>query len=461
MAQQQTTPLSLGTDNLGKLLGRYAIPAIVATVTSALYNITDSVFIGKGVGPLAMTALGVCMPIMSITAAFGAMIGVGGSALASIRLGQGNKSAAFNILGNIVLLNLIFGIGTMAVCLLFLDKLLFLFGASEATIGGAHEYMKIMLWGNVVTHLYLGLNAILRSTGYPTKSMIVMLISVAVNCVLDPLFIFVFKWGIAGSAYATVIAQTTALIYELVHFSNPKNFLYFRRSIFRLSKDITMKIISIGMAPFLVQSCASLVAMLNNNALKEYGGDLHIGAFSIVNRIALLFIMFVNGLNQGMQPIVGYNYGAKLYSRVLKILRMGLGCGIAITTTGFLCAEFMPRIIAGFFADSSTPMGRELIELGAHALRVVMMAMPVVGFQIVAANFFQSIGKPQRAIALSITRQVLFLVPLLLFMPRIFGIEGVWYCMPIADVASAILAGILLTVQVRKLRQNPDSERSI
>ena len=461
MAQQQTTPLSLGTDNLGKLLGRYAIPAIVATVTSALYNITDSVFIGKGVGPLAMTALGICMPIMSITAAFGAMVGVGGSALASIRLGQGNKSAAFNILGNIVLLNLIFGIGTMAVCLLFLDKLLFLFGASDVTIGDAHQYMTILLWGNVVTHLYLGLNAILRSTGYPTKSMVVMLISVAVNCVLDPLFIFVFKWGIAGSAYATVIAQSIALIYELVHFANPKNFLHFRRSIFRLSKDITMKIISIGMAPFLVQSCASLVAMLNNNALKEYGGDLHIGAFSIVNRIALLFIMFVNGLNQGMQPIVGYNYGAKLYSRVLKILRMGIGCGIAITTMGFLCAELIPRVIAGFFADGSTPMGRELIDLGAHALRVVMMAMPVVGFQIVAANFFQSIGKPQRAIALSITRQVLFLVPLLLIMPRVFGIEGVWYCMPIADVASAILAGILLTFQVRKLRQNPDSERSI
>ena len=201
--------------------------------------------------------------------------------------------------------------------------------------------------------------------------------------------------------------------------------------------------------------------MLNNNALKEYGGDLHIGAFSIVNRIALLFIMFVNGLNQGMQPIVGYNYGAKLYGRVLKILKMGIFCGVAITTTGFLCAEFLPRVIAGFFSDASTPMGSELIELAAHAMRVVMMAMPIVGFQIVAANFFQSIGKPQRAIALSITRQVIFLVPLLIFMPRFWGIEGVWYCMPIADVASAILAGILLAIQVRKLRRNPSSERSI
>ena len=229
MAQQQSTPLSLGTDNLGKLLTRYAVPAIVATVTSALYNITDSIFIGQGVGPLAMTALGICMPIMSITAAFGAMVGVGGSSLASIRLGQGNKAAAFRILGNIVLLNIIFGVATMVGCLLFLDRLRFLFGASEATIGFAHEYMSILLWGNVITHLYLGLNAILRSTGYPTKSMVVMLISVGVNCVLDPLFIFGFDWGIAGSAYATVIAQTTALVYELVHFANPKNFLHFRR----------------------------------------------------------------------------------------------------------------------------------------------------------------------------------------------------------------------------------------
>lgn len=461
MAQQQATPLSLGTDNLAKLLARYAVPAIVATVTAALYNITDSIFIGQGVGPLAMTALGICMPIMSITAAFGAMIGVGGSSLASIRLGQGNKAAAFRILGNIVLLNVIFGVATMAICLLFLDKLLFLFGASEATIDYAHEYMSVLLWGNVVTHLYLGLNSILRSTGYPTKSMTVMLIAVGVNFVLNPLFIFGFGWGIAGSATATVIAQTVALIYELVHFANPKHFLHFRRSIFRLRKDITLKIISIGMAPFIVQSCASLVSMLNNNALREYGSDLHIGAFSIVNRIAMLFIMIVNGLNQGMQPIVGYNYGAKLYDRVLKILRMGIGWGVSITTVGFLCAELIPSQIAACFADASTPMGRELIDIAAHAMRVVMMAMPIVGFQIVASNFFQSIGKPQRSIILSMTRQVLFLVPLLIIMPRVWGIEGVWYCMPVADVAAALLAAVLLTLQVRKLRHNPTSERSI
>ncbi len=457
----QQTPLSLGTDRLSKLLFRYAVPAIVATVTSALYNITDSIFIGQGVGPLAMSGLGICMPIMNITAAFGAMVGVGGSSLTSIRLGQGNRADAFRILGNVVSLNVIFGVATMAGCLLFLDRLLYLFGASADTITYARDYMIILLLGNVVTHLYLGLNSVLRASGYPSKSMIVMLISVAVNCVLDPLFIFVFKWGIAGSAYATVIAQCCALAVEIVHFCSPKSYLYFRRSIFRLRRDITIKTLSIGAAPFLVQSCASLVASLNNNALRTHGGDLYIGAFSIINRIVMLFIMIVAGLNQGMQPIVGYNYGAKLYDRVFKTLRLTIFCAVAATTAGFLCGELIPRQIASVFGDTSTALGRELVDIAAHGMRIVMLWFPFVGFQIVASNFFQCIGKPHKAIVMSMTRQVLFLVPLLLFLPDLYGSDGVWFSMPIADCAATILAGALLYSQIRKLKRDPLSDKTI
>ncbi len=461
MSQNSVTPVSLGTDRLSKLLVRYAIPAIVATVTSALYNITDSIFIGQGVGPLAMSGLGICMPIMSITAAFGSMVGVGGSALTSIRLGQGNKASAFRILGNVVLLNIIFGVVTMVACLLFLNKLLYLFGASADTIGYAREYMVVLLAGNVVTHLYLGLNEILRASGYPSKSMMVMLTAVVINCILDPLFIFVFKWGIAGSAYATVIAQCTALAVEIVHFSSPKHFLHFRRSIFKLRRQITFKVLSIGAAPFLLQACASLVSSINNNALRTHGGDLYIGAFSIINRVMMLFVMIVAGLNQGMQPIIGYNYGAKLYDRVFKVLKMVIMCAVTATTTGFLCAELFPRQIAAIFGNTSTEMGQQLIDIAAHGMRIAFLWYPFVGFQIVASNFFQCIGKPYKAIMMSMTRQVLFLIPLLLFLPDIYGSDGVWMSMPIADCSATIVATILLFFQIRKLRRDPASDRSI
>lgn len=451
--QSAVTPLSLGTDNLSSLLARYAIPAIIAMTSSSLYNIIDSIFIGHGVGALAISGLALTMPLMNLSSAFGAMVGIGAAAIISIRLGEGNKVAAERALGNVVLLNSIIGLVMMVVSILFLDPILYFFGASPDTIGYARDFMQIILAGSVVTHMYLGLNEVLRASGYPKKAMMIMLTAVVVNCTLNPLFIFVFGWGIRGSALATIIAQSTALAISLTHFSQRSSFLRFKHGIFRLRRKIVASILSIGAAPFLLHLCASVVVIFINMALKNNGGDLYIGAYGVVNRVVLLFVMIVAGLNQGMQPIVGYNYGAKQYERVRKTLFMTIGCAMCVTTTGFLVGQLIPRQVAMLFVGSGDADAKLLIDVAAEGLRIVLSVFPVVGAQIVTSNFFQYIGKPKRAILLSMTRQMLFLVPLLILLPPHFGAKGVWWSMPIADCSATILALILLIGQMREFRR--------
>lgn len=459
---RQDSPLSLGTDSLSSLLWRYAMPAIIAQVSSSLYNIIDSIFVGQGVGPLAISGLALTMPVMNLSAAFGAMVGVGSSALTSIRLGQGNKRAAELILGNVVLLNVVMGVAFMALGLIYLDDLLYMFGASDESIPYAREFMRVILIGNVITHLYLGLNNQLRVTGYPQKAMHTMLLSVVLNLVLCPLFIFVFKWGIAGSAWATVIAQTVALGWQLHHFSRKQNFLSFRRDSFRFNLDIVRGTLSIGMAPFIMQCCACVVVIFVNNTMQDYGGDLAIGAYGIVNRVAFLFTMVVMGLNHGMQPIVGYNYGAKNYERVRRILFMTIGWATLVTTVGFLVCQLFPEYVVRLFAkEDGSGDATQLIALASHGLQAILIAFPIVGFSIVVGNFFQYIGKAKRAILLSMTRQMLFILPLLVVLPPKWGQDGVWYSIPIADTMAMVLALGLLIYQLRKLRRTPDSERSI
>ena len=458
----QDSPLSLGTDSLSSLLWRYAMPAIIAQVSSSLYNIIDSIFVGQGVGPMAISGLALTMPVMNLSAAFGAMVGVGSSALTSIRLGQGNKRAAELILGNVVLLNVVMGVAFMALGLIYLDDLLYLFGASDDSIPYAREFMRVILIGNVITHLYLGLNNQLRVTGYPQKAMHTMLLSVVLNLVLCPLFIFVFKWGIAGSAWATVIAQTVALGWQLHHFSNRQNFLSFRRDSFRFNRDIVRGTLSIGMAPFIMQCCACVVVIFVNNTMQHYGGDLAIGAYGIVNRVAFLFTMVVMGLNHGMQPIVGYNYGAKNYERVRRILFMTIGWATIVTTVGFLVCQLFPEYVVRLFAkEDGSGDATQLITLASHGLQAILIAFPIVGFSMVVGNFFQYIGKAKRAILLSMTRQLIFILPLLVVLPPLWGQDGVWYSIPIADTMAMLLALVLLIYQLRKLRRTPDSEHSI
>ena len=458
----QDSPLSLGTDSLGKLLKRYAMPAIIAQVSSSLYNIMDSIFIGQGVGPLAISGLALTMPMMNLGAAFGAMVGAGSAAITSIRLGQGNKQAAEHILGNVVLLNVAMGLIFTLLGLIFIDDLLYFFGASSQTIGYARDYMRIILYGNVVTHLYLGLNCIVRVTGYPQKAMAMMLISIAINGVLDALFIFGFKWGIAGSAWATVIAQLVPLIIQIMHFSSPSSFLQFRHGIFRFRWEIIKNIIGIGMAPFAIHVCACVVVIVVNNVLQEYGGDTAIGAYGIVNRVAFIFTMIVLGLTQGMQPIIGYNYGARKYDRVSKTLYMTIGWATLTTVVGFIVCELFPyEVVRIFVSEDGTGNATTLIEQSARGLRLILLAFPIVGFSIVVGNFFQCIGKAKRAIIISVSRQMLFIVPLLYTLPQHLGVDGVWYAIPIADALAALLAAGLLIYQLRKLHKNPSKEISI
>lgn len=458
----QTSPLSLGTDSLSRLLFRYALPAIIAQVAASLYNIVDSIFIGQGVGPLAISGLALTMPMMNLTAAFGAMIGAGSAALTSIRLGQGNKPAAERILGNVVLLNVVLGVVLMAFGLAYLDELLYFFGASDQTLPYAREYMRIILYGNVITHLFHGLNCMLRVAGYPNKAMNITIIAVVLNAILDAVFILWLKWGIAGSAWATVIAQMLAVVVQWVHFSDVKSFLRFRSEAFRFRWDIIKNIITVGMAPFMIQSCACVVVILVNNTLGEYGGDLSIGAYGIANRVAFLFTMVVMGFTQGMQPIVGYNYGARAYDRVLKTLWMTVGWSVATTTFGFLLCELFPyQVVRIFVSEDGSGSATELIEASARGLRILVLMLPLVGFNIVAGNLFQHIGKPKRAILLSVSRQMLFLVPLIYFLPRYMAADGVWYSIPIADLLSTLLAALLLFQQIRKFKQSPSSEVSI
>ena len=439
------TPIELGTENIGKLLKQYAIPAIIAMIASSLYNITDSIFIGHGVGPLAISGLAITFPLMNLAAAFGSLVGAGAATLLSVRLGQKDYTTANSILGNVFIMNLIIGISFTIVSLLFLDPILYFFGASKKTLPYAHDFMIIILSGNVITHMYLGLNSMLRSSGKPRQSMYATIFTVLINLVLNPLFIFVFGWGIQGSAYATIISQTTILIWQIYLFCDKNNFMHIQKGIFKLNKYIVKDSLSIGMSPFLMNAAASVIVIIINQGLLKYGGDLAVGAYGIVNRIAFLFVTVVLGLNQGMQPIAGYNFGAKLYSRVTEVLKKTILIATLIMCTGFIIVESVPHAVASIFTTD-----KELIDIASLGLRIVFICYPIVGFQIVTSTFFQSIGMAKKAIILSLTRQILFLIPFLLILPRFFGIAGIWISMPAADFFATILAAIMLLKQYKE-----------
>lgn len=444
----KNSPLILGTEPIGKLLTQYAIPAIIAMTASSLYNMADSIFIGHGVGPLGIAGLALTFPLMNLAAAFGSLVGVGASTLVSVKLGQKDYDGANNVLGNVLMLNLIMGIAFSVVFLAFLDPVLYFFGASDQTISYARDYMRIILYGNVITHMYLGLNSVLRSSGYPKMAMFATLLSVVVNCLLNPLFIFVLDWGIKGAAWATVFSQLLSLIGQLIHFARPSQLLHFHKGIYKLHKELVEGIISIGMSPFLMNLCSCLIVLLINWGLKEHGGDMAIGAYGIVNRIVFLFAMIIMGFNQGMQPIAGYNYGARQYHRVIDVTKLTTLWGVGVATTGFLICHLFPEFIVGFFTTDE-----ELTSAAVYGLHIVFAVFPIVGFQMVSTNFFLSVGLSRTAIFLSLTRQMLFLVPCLIVLPRIWGTFGVWVSIPIADLTATIVTAIVLIRQFRKFRQ--------
>jgi putative MATE family efflux protein len=437
----------LGEEKVGKLLLQYSLPAIIATAAASLYNIIDRIFIGQGVGPLAISGLALTFPLMNITAAFGSMVGVGAGATVSIRLGQHDRKGATLILGNAVMLNLIFGISIGLLAFIFLEPILYALGASKDTLPYAKEFMQVILIGNVFAHIYLGLNNIIRASGYPGKAMVITLVTVAVNLVLAPIFIFVFKWGIRGAALATVIAQFIGTINAVFHFTKIDSFVRFLPGYMKLKKKIIGEIISIGMSNFLMLIFGSLVISIFNLSLRKYGGDFAIGAFGILSSIAMLAAMVVIGFNQGMQPIVGYNYGAQKIPRLIRAFKLTVFAATCVTTFMFLLAEIFPRFIASAFTNNE-----ELINLAVMGMRLNLMVFPIVGFQIVTASFFQSIGKAKVSIFLSLTRQVLFLIPALFIMPHFLQLKGVWLAGPVADFSSSLLTLIVLYWQLKKIK---------
>lgn len=435
----QKVPTELGDKPIGKLLMNYALPAIMAMVASSLYNIVDRAFIGHYVGKLALGGLTATFPFMNLGAAFGAMIGVGASTVISVRLGQKDYATAQNVLGNAITLNIILGTLFTIVCWVFLDPTLYLFGASDVTLPYAKEYMQIILIFNVISHSYLGLNAIMRAAGHPITAMLLTVIGIGVNAVLDPIFIILLDMGIKGAAVATIISQTLSLVAILILFSRKNELLHLKRGIYSLKASIVRQTIAIGMSPFLMNSCACLVVLLINRSMQQYGGDDALTAYGIVNSVVFFFLMVVMGLNQGMQPIAGYNWGAHKNDRVWLVLRYTMIAATLVTTSGFIIGEFIPEIPSLIFTTDE-----KIIAMASHGFRLCVSVFPLVGAQMVVSNFFQSIGHAGKSIFLSTSRQMIFLIPGLIILPNYFGLDGVWYSLPMADTMSCIIAAAML-----------------
>ena len=438
----------LGTAPVHKLLWKYALPAIIAMTATSLYNIVDTIYIGHGCGALALCALTVAKPFMDICAAFGSLVGVGASSLLAIYLGEKDYERANRVLGNVIVMNIILSAIVMAVGLIWLDPILMAFGASEATLLYAHEYMEIILYGNVLTHIYFGLNAMLRSAGHPRFSMTATIVAVIINIILDPIFIFGLDMGVRGAALATVISQAVAVVWQLTKFMDKNELVRFHRGIWRLNRHITLRALAIGMSPFLYNIAHCFVVIIINNQLKNFGGDMAIASYGVINRLTFVFAMMVMGLNQGMQPIAGYNYGAKHFDRVLKSFYLTCAYATGVMGIVFVLGECFPELMTRMFTHDV-----ELIAQTVRPMRIVCSTMLIIGFQMVTGNLFTSVGKAGKAIFLSLTRQVLYLIPLVLWLPTIFTtpIDGVWWSIPISDTISAVTAIIVLLASRRKL----------
>ena len=440
--------LELGIKPVGQLLTQYALPAIVAMTASSLYNIIDRAMIGQVVGPEAIAGLGITFPLMNLGAAFGAAVGVGASTCISVKLGQRDYKTAENLLGNTVTLNLIVGFLFMAICLLFLNPILRFFGASDATLPYAREFMVVILLGNMVTHMYFGMNAVLRAAGKPRQAMYATLFTVGMNIVLVVAFVWWLRWGIRGAALATITSQSLALCWQMKQFSNQKELLHLKRGIYKLKATLVRNIIAIGISPFLMNATACVVVIFMNNQFVRYGGDMAVGAYSIANSIAMVFFMFVMGMIQGMQPIVGYNYGAEHYDRMFRCLWITIAVATGILLVGWTLSMVFPNEIARIFTTDAS-----LIALAGRGIRLNMLVFFVVGSQAVITNFFQCIGKVKISIFLSLSRQLILLIPMAYILPFFIGLDGVWYSMALSDFGSFSMTIPVLIWYMKKLKR--------
>lgn len=450
-----TREIELETKKISKLVWNYALPAIVGTMVNATYNIVDRVFIGQGVGALAISGLAVTFPVMNLTAALGMLVGAGASSRISINLGKKDPERAEKILGNSFLLTILLNVVFITLLMVFLEPILMAFGASEETYPYARDYLQIILPGNIFVTMTYSFNSMMRASGYPQKAMYTMLIGAALNIILDPIFIFVFGMGIAGVAWATIISMFIGMLFVMHHFTRKTTTLRLRKKNMRFEKDILIAIVSIGLSPFFMQVAASGVAVLMNTSLKNYGGDLAIGAYGILMSLLMLITMFVIGLNQGLQPIIGYNYGAEIYERVKATFYYGIKIATIVTTLGFLFGVFFPRLFAQAFTSDL-----QLLDLAENAMRISIVAFPLVGFQVVISGYFQSIGQAKKSIILSLSRQLIFLIPSIIFLPRLFGLDGVWAATPVSDFLASLLAFTFFIRQRRVLNKLISKQRN-
>lgn len=446
----------LGQGKILPLLLEFSIPAIVGMLVQALYNVVDRIFVGNGVGPLGLAGLTVVFPVMLVQMAFSMLIGLGATALISIRLGEGRQEEAEQIMSNafgmLILISLLLTVSG----LVFLDPLIRLLGASEAVLPYSRDYLSIILYGGIFQAIGFGLNHMIRAQGNPKTAMATMLIGAITNTILDPIFIFVLGWGIKGAAFATVISQIISAVWVVTFFLQGKGQLHLDiRNAYKIKWSVVLQIISIGFAPFAMQLAASLLNLILNQSLAFYGGDLAISAMGIVFSVNTLFMMPIFGINQGSQPIIGFNYGAKQYRRVKETLFYAIGGATIIVTLGFLATRFIPVQLVSLFGRHDP----ELMDLGVQAMRTVMVMFPIIGYQVVGANYFQAVGKPKKAAFLSLSRQVLLLIPLLLILPRMWGLMGVFLAFPVSDIGSTILTTILLRRELTLLDEQEELEK--
>lgn len=455
MASVALAPTELGTEKIGKLLKMYAVPGIIAQTAASLYNMVDSIYIGHipGVSSAAISGLAVTFPLMNLATAMGTLVGVGATTLISVLLGQKNYDTARRVLSNVLSLNLIIGALFSGVTLAFLDPILRFFGASDVTLPFARDYMLIILVGNVFTHLYFGFNGLIRASGHPKTAMGLTLFTVISNAILDPVFIFVFEMGIRGAALATVICQMAALVYTMKFFLDKKNLLHFPKPMFQIDWRIAGQSLAIGLGPFLMNSAACLVALFINQQLGKYGGDLAIGAYGIVNRLTMLFIMICMGFNQGLQPIAGYNYGARQYHRVKEVFVLTAKWEILVTSLCFLMAELIPGLAVSLFTNDPG-----MIEMASKALRIMCAGTALVGFSITTSTLFQCLGMVKKSIFLSLSRQLIFLLPLIYSLPMWFQEKGVWMSFPIADMLSVAVAFVFVQRLFKKFDKLKDGQ---
>ncbi len=453
--QQSTTDkeLTLETKKISALVWEYSIPAIIGTLVNSFYNIVDRIFIGQGVGAYAISGLAITFPVTILASSLGMLVGVGAASRISISLGERKKHTAEQILGNSLMLILLFNAAIMTLFYVYLDPILLAFGATENTLPYAREYLQIVLIGNVFISLCYSFNNMMRASGYPKKAMITMLIGALLNIILDPVFIFVFDLGIRGVAWATVISMFVGMLFVMHHFLQDSSLIRLRKENIRLNKEIVLAIVSIGLSPFFMQVAASGVAVLLNTSLLKHGGDLAVGAYGILNAMLLIIIMTVVGLNQGTQPIIGYNYGAGNFLRVKETFFYAVKVATIITSAGFIVGMFFPRQFAGAFTGDQA-----LLEIAENGIRLSLLAFPLVGFQVVAGNFFQSIGQAKKAIVQSLSRQIIFLVPGLLIFPAWLGLNGVWIAMPVSDFLASLLSLYLLVGQIKIIRDMQENQ---